>query len=139
MPRCTLGVQRGGAKSLSAFDELWPVVLLRLERFHRLAFSALLAPLLLARRPLGQAGAGHGAVLGHLFFVRQLGRPVQTDAARVKEIDAVSDVVDPQRRVRRGLCLHVVAQVEEGDERTALEANAEARVGAAFARSWPVV
>src|SRR3989344_8478429 len=91
MPRCTLGVQRGGAKSLSAFDELWPVVLLRLERFHRLAFSALLAPLLLARRPLGQAGVGHGAVLGPLFFVGQLGRQLQTDGGRGKEKDAVKD------------------------------------------------
>ncbi|MNT37947.1 hypothetical protein D3C72_1741140 [compost metagenome] len=54
-------------------------------------------------------------------------------------VHAKSDVVDPQRRVRRGLCLHVVAQVEEGDERAVLEAKEEVRVGAVFARAGHVV
>ena len=54
-------------------DELGPVVALGLERLGGLAFGAFLAPLLLACRPLVQAGVGSGAFARHLHFVGQLG------------------------------------------------------------------
>jgi len=54
-------------------------------------------------------------------------------------VHAEGDVVDPQRRVGRGQGLFVIADVEEGDERTILQAKEEVRVGAVLARAGHVV
>ena len=50
-------------------------------------------------------------------------------------IDAKRDVVDPHRRVGRGQCRLVIAQVEKRDERSVLQAEKEVRVRAVLARA----